>query len=302
MNYKALVSSRKVRLIILKLLDIIPDKIMIYVQYLVSQNRFLNLDQPVRFTEKVQWYKLYYRHPLITKCSDKYKVREFIKDNGLEDILIPLYGVYDSPEDIDFSILPKAFIIKTNNGSHTNIICENKEDFEVDKAKLILGKWLNDWKSKLGREWGYYNIKPKIIVEKYLVDPLSVGLIDYKFFCFNGCVKYLYVVVDRLSEDGPQLGMFDTDFARLNVRRNDIDDLTINFSKPANYDRMVNIAQQLSKDFPHVRVDLYNIDGKIYFGELTFYNGSGYKGYMPDSFDITAGNYFNLPDKYGSDI
>nr|WP_246320190.1 ATP-grasp fold amidoligase family protein [Paenibacillus qinlingensis] len=253
------------------------------------------MKNPVRFTEKLQWYKLNYRDPLITKCSDKYSVREYVASKGYEDILVPMYGIYDRAEDIDFSKLPDRFVLKTTNGSHSNILCEKKSNLDVESTRVGLNQWLKAWSGKVGREWGYYNIIPRIICEKYLDKDENNDLIDYKFFCFNGEPVCLYVIVERFLEDGIKLGIYNMDFEKMPYRRADIRELTSKAVKPKNFEKMVEIAKVLSKDFPHTRVDLYNIDGEIYFGELTFYNGSGYKGYLPDEFDFIQGENFILP-------
>lgn len=277
-------------------MDFIPDKSMIKLQYRISQKRKLNLKNPQRFTEKLQCYKLYHRDPLMVQCSDKYMVRDYIASKGLEEILIPLYGVYDRAEDINFDDLPEKFVLKTNNGSHTNIICEDKSKLDIDLTKKTLNEWINAWNGKMGREWAYHDIKPKIICEKFLEKDESGDLVDYKFFCFNGKPFSLYVIVERFLSSGMKLGIFDTHFNQLPYKRRDINRLAANISKPKNFDCMTRIAEILSEGFPHVRVDLYNIDGKIYFGELTFYTAGGYQKYEPDNFDSVLGEQFKFPN------
>jgi hypothetical protein len=300
MKYKKIITSRRSRLIILKFLDFIPDRFMIYIQYYISTGRVLNLKNPRRFTEKLQWYKLYYRNKLMTKCADKYMVREYVISKGLKDILIRLYGVYDKADQINFKDLPNSFILKTTNGSHTNISCIDKPNLNIKNVKNNLNKWIEEWAGKVGREWAYYDINPKIICEKLLVSNDTYGLDDYKFFCFDGEPYCLYVLVDRESESGLRLGIYDLKFNKLKYKRSDIEPIEDHIEKPKNFEKMVEISRILSKDFPHVRVDLYNIDGKIYFGELTFYDGSGYKGFEKDEFDYLLGNKFKLPSKSAS--
>jgi len=295
MNYKKILKNQKIRILILKLFDFFPDKLMVVIQYKLSTGRWLNLKNPIRFTEKMQWYKLNYHYDTLTKCSDKYSVREFVSSKNLSDILIPIYGIYDDIEEINFENLPEKFVLKTTNGSHTNILCTDKSQLNIELAKKTLFGWLNTWTCKMGREWGYYNIKPRITCEKLLEKDKNNDLIDYKFFCFNGEPYCLYVIVERFLEDGIKLGIFDIEFNLMPYRRSDIRGLKKDVPKPKNYSRMLEIAKELSKDFPFVRVDLYNIDGCIYFGELTFYDGSGYKGYIPDEFDFILGEKFKLP-------
>jgi len=297
MFYKKILPGRKFRLKLLKYFDFIPDKFMVLFQYYVSTGRVIRLEKVERFTEKLQWYKLYYRDSLMTVCSDKYEVRQYVKSKVIEDILIPLYGVYDSVDQIEFEDFPDKFVIKTTNGSHTNILCERKLDLDIELSKAKLNGWLNNWAGKVGREWSYYNIKPKIICEAYLEKDSNNDLVDYKFFCFNGEPYCLYVIIDRFLEGGLKLGIYDIEFNKLPYIRNDIPSFNADIKKPKNFDLMLEIARKLSKDFPHVRVDLYNINGKIYFGELTFYDGSGYKGYIGDEFDCILGEQFQLPNK-----
>ena len=202
MDYKKFIKNQEIRFKILGLFDFLPDKLMIQIQYWIKTGRKLNLKSPKRFTEKLQWYKLYYRDPLMTQCADKYNVREYIAQKGYEDILIPLYGVYESADEIDFNILPNSFVLKTTNGSHTNIICKDKSKLDIKKTVKILNNWLEKRSAKLGREWAYYDIKPRIICEKYLRDKTNKfdGINDYKFICFNGEAKYVWVDVNRYIE------------------------------------------------------------------------------------------------------
>lgn len=295
MNYKKIISSQKTRLKLLRLLDFVPDKMMIKLQYKISTGLKLNLENPTRFTEKIQWYKLFYRDPLMVKCSDKYAVREYISEKGLKEILVPLYGVYDNAKDINFEKLPTKFVLKTNNGSHTNIFCNNKSKLNKEATIKILNQWLNKRSSKLGREWSYYDIKSKIVCEKYLDKDDNNDLIDYKFFCFKGEPFYLYVIIERFLPGGAKLGIYNIEFNKLPYKRPDIEPINREIKKPNNFDRMIEIVRVLSRDFPHVRVDLYNINGQIYFGELTFYNGSGYNIYFPEEFDFIVGDKFELP-------
>lgn len=292
--YRKLISKPEVRQRILKKLDFIPDSVMIKIQYLLSHGRLPNLKSPVRFTEKLQAYKLHLHDDLMTICADKYLVRKFVADQGLDHILIPLIGVYDDANEINFEEFPTQFVLKTNNGSHTNIICQNKELLDTRKATTDLNNWINNWQGKMGREWAYYNIVPKIIAEEYLTPDMSGELIDYKFFCFNGEPSHLYVISKRQSPAGPSLGIFDCNFNQIPFFRYDLNPLVEPLEKPNNFNEMLEIARKLSKPFPHARIDLYNVDGKIFFGEITFYDGSGYRQFYPDSFDYILGEKFDL--------
>lgn len=302
MDYKKIIKSRETRLRILRTLDFIPDKTMIKMQYFIKTGRRLNLKNPQRYTEKLQWYKLYYRDPLMQQCADKYDVREYVRSKGLGYILNECYGVYERVEDIDFDSLPDQFVLKDTLGGGGNsiIICKDKATFDFENAKKQMQKWLSIDSNKKheGREWVYQGKKHRIIIEKYIEsNPSEGGLVDYKFFCFNGKPKYLYVIADRILGQIAGLGIFDVNFELLSVIRTDERPLERNIEKPKNFDEMIDIVKIISKDFPHVRVDLYNQDGNIIFGENTFFDGSGYHKYEPDEFDYELGSYFKLPFK-----
>lgn len=294
MFYERIFPNQNMRLKILSALDFIPDKMMIKLQYFIKTGRNLNLKNPERFTEKIQWYKLYYRNSLMSVCADKYRVREYVKSKELENILVPLYGVYENVDEVDFNILPEKFVIKTNNTSKTNILCKDKSKLNIEYTKKKLNYWMHKRYNNPGREWCYNNIKPLIICEKYLEDE---DLTDYKFFCFNGVPYCVLVVKDRYDSSGIKKGFFSSDFEFIDIgveeyNFSDENNKRIEIKKPKNYERMLEIASILSKDFPFVRVDLYNIDGKIFFGELTFYPGSGYVDY--GYFDYELGKQFDI--------
>ena len=296
MEYKKIIKSRELRLRLLKYLDLIPDKYMVLIQYKVATGNRLDLKNPKRYSEKIQWYKLYYRNPLMKQCADKNEVRKYIRDKGYEDIIVPQYGVYDNENDIIFEELPEKFVLKTTNGGGNNniILCLNKENLDIVKTRLLLRKWLNAWSGKMGREWVYYDTETKIICEKYLETNGKTDLVDYKFVCFNGNVEYIFVNSERQSETGISFGIYNSKFEELPYRRKGLKNIQDHIVKPDNFEKMIEIAQDLSKDFPHVRVDLYNIEGKIFFGELTFFHGSGYIKFDPDEFDFILGEKFNI--------
>ena len=298
MNYKDLIKSRSLRLKILRLLSFVPDKMMLKIQYRIKTGNKLNLEKPQRFTEKLQWYKLYYKDPLMVQCVDKYDVRDYVKSKGLENILIPCYGVYDSPEEIEWNNLPNRFVMKDTLGGGGNavIIVKDKASADLQELKKRAAEWVatDAHKPDAGREWPYYSGKKhRIIIEQLLEADEQHGLLDYKFFCFEGKTEFLYVMGDRKVGEKVKVRLLDREFNRLPVLRVGDADLG-EVEKPNNFSQMLMIAQKLSEDFPHTRVDLYNIDGRILFGELTFYNASGYMNYEPDEFDYDIGNKFKL--------
>lgn len=287
--------SKGTRRKLYKLLDLLPDKTVIKLQYYASLGRFPNLKNPERFTEKLQWYKLNYRTPLMTQCADKYKVRFYLRDKGYEEYMPKLYQVCDKFEEIDFQKLPEAFAIKCNNGCGTNIFVKNKADVELDKFAKEVSTWNEVNTISVGREWAYQNIESKIVVEELLVSNDGTqkdDLNDYKVMCFNGEPKVLWVDVDRHIDH--RRNFFDTEWNALDVI-SDCPNTEQSVPKPYGLDKMLEIAKDIAKDFPFVRVDFYSLNQRIYIGELTFYPWSGCVQYTPDTFDFELGSYFKLP-------
>lgn len=299
MDYKKIIKSREVRLAILKALSFVPDKLMLKMQYRIKMGRKLNLKNPQRYTEKLQWYKLYYRDPRMIQCVDKYEVRAYVESKGLGHILNECYGVYDRVEDIDFSSLPPQFVLKDTLGGGGNsvILVKDKSATDIDAVKEQLHKWVNeDHRVRSGgREWPYYSGKKhRIIIEKYIPsDENEGGLIDYKLFCFNGKVEYLYVIADRCMGEKAGCGIFDKEFRRLSCYRLDEKPLQRMIHKPKNYQMMIDAAEILSDEFPHARIDFYNPDEELLFGEITYFDGSGYMRFEPDVFDFELGSKFS---------
>ena len=279
MDYKKIIWSRSLRVRILGILSWVPDWIMVPLQYRIHTGRKLNLKNPKRFTEKLQVYKLKYRNPLMLRCTDKYEVRKVVEEMGLKDILIPLIGMYDTVEEINFENLPSQFVAKTTDGGGGNqvLICRNKERLDEESFRSTLRGWMSMPKSKnAGREWAYENGFPRrIIIEKLLESAGHNDLPDYKFFCFDGEVGFVYGIDGRNFGNGARLGIYTPDFEKMEVYRADEIVQSEPMHKPENYESMVILARCLSEGFPHVRVDLYNVDGRVYFGELTCYDGSG---------------------------
>lgn len=303
MDYKKIFKNAETRKKILNMLSFIPDSLMLRIQYYIKQGHHLNLSNPVLFTEKLQWYKLNYKDPEMIKCVDKYDVREYVKDKGLAGILNECYGIYDSPAEINYEELPSSFVVKDTlgGGSRDVVVIQNKNNLDQQELYYQMERWVNEPYDKkgLGREWPYSSGKKhRIIIEKYLEsNPEEGGLIDYKFFCFNGVPKFLYVIADRKIGQNAGIGIYTADFERLPYSRADERPLEREIAKPENYDQMRKIAAKLSGNFPFVRVDLYNIKGQIVFGETTFFPGSGYMRFSPPDFDYVLGQAFILPEK-----
>lgn len=272
---------------------LLPDRAMVEIQYRYHFGKKLNLSQPKTFNEKVQWLKLYDRRPEYTAYVDKYAVRRHIAETIGEEYLIPLLGVYDCVEDIDWSILPDQFILKCTHGSHINIICTDKTKLDIEAAKKKLKRWMKQNLFWYGREWPYKNVKPRIICEKYMVDESGTELKDYKIFCFGGEPKLIVLNYNRFTNT--KQNVYDTQWNYIDVTLEHPTPQKVNFKKPEKLEEMLKLAGILAKDFPQLRVDLYYVNGKIYFGEMTLYHCSGYAIFQPEEFGEQLGSWIKLP-------
>lgn len=267
------------------------DKQFIEMKYKAQTGRTLNLENPQRFTEKLQWLKLYNRNPVTSACADKYLVRDYITSKGYGCLLNELYAYINSSEDFNPESLPDRFVVKASHSSAMNYICTDKNSVNWKSKKKIFDMWLKVNLYLDGREWVYKNLRPGIVIEKYLEDD-SGYLRDYKFFCMSGNVAFVQVDEDRYTNH--RQSYYSTDWEKLDFSTG-LESCEVR--KPDNLDEMVKIASDLSRDFPFVRVDLYNCNGKIYFGELTFFGGSGFYSFEPDSYDEKFGSMVVLPEK-----
>lgn len=280
--------------------------------YMSITGKYLNLDNPKTFNEKIQWLKLYNSTPIKTRLADKYLVRDWVKEKIGEQYLIPLLGVYDKFDDIDFNKLPNQFVIKCNHGAGWNIIVKDKSKLDLAEAKAKVDKWIStNFAFYYGFELHYRDIKPRIIIEKYMEDD-SGNLRDYKFLCFDGIVKYIWVDGERYSEH--KRNLYDLKWNLLNkkIGEGKIYQNIKNCPKPYNLDKMIEFATLLSKGFSFVRVDFFEANKKLYFGEMTFTSASGTHITEPKSFifelgkmiklpklayDINTGEYYKLPKR-----
>src|SRR5690606_18779811 len=237
----------------------------------------------------------YYRMPEQTKLVDKYAVKSYVKEKIGEVYTIATLGVWDSFDEIDFDQLPDKFVLKTTHDQGGVVVCVNKEIFDYNKAKKKLTYHLTRNFYLKFREWPYKNVKPRIIAEEFIGDGKS-ELKDYKFYCFNGEAKLLFIASGRGSRQ-TKFDFYDIDFNHLDIQRPNTVQAKEGNEIPENYTKMVELAEILSADFPHVRVDFYNLEGKIYFGELTFYTWSRMKPFYPKKWDYTLGEYIKLPKK-----
>ena len=253
--------------------------------------KWLNLKNPQTFNEKLQWLKLYDRKPEYTMMVDKYRVREYIAKTIGEEYLIPLLGVWEDPEDIDFDALPDQFVLKPNHASGNVVICRDKRNLCQKETRKLTKNWLKREYYWSSREWPYKNIKPKIIAEELIADQI----VDYKFYCFNGEPKCLYLSKGLEDHATASISFFDLELKRLPFYRSDFRPFTDEPEKPENFAQMIEIARKLSEGIAFVRVDLYSVAGKIYFSELTFYPCSGYMPFEPEEWDYKLGEWIELP-------
>ncbi len=273
----------------------LPDRLYLQLLFFLHFGRFINLKNPQTFSEKLQWLKLYNHRPEYTRLVDKYAVKQYIADKIGTEHIIPTIGVWNRPEDIDFDTLPNSFVLKTTHsgGSSGVIICKDKSKLNIKRTIKLLNKSLKTDLSKTVREWPYKNVPRKIIAEKYMEDEYG-ELRDYKFYCFNGKIKCAQVDFDRFSEH--HRNMYDSQWHLIPMtfgypcKNNYI-------SKPKNLNLMLNLAETLAANIPHIRVDLYNVNGNIYFGELTFFPTSGYKSMNPNGWDYKFGDWLKLPSQ-----
>lgn len=278
----------------LNIMSLLPTKLWVRIDYYVHFGKKLSLNAPKSFNEKLNWMKCYYHDDMRSTLVDKYGVREYVKNKIGEEYLIPLLGVWDSPDQIDFDALPTQFVLKPTHTSGDVFICRDKSGIDIAACRKLLRSWLKRNYYKQGREWEYKFVKPRIIAEKYMVDESGNQLRDYKFFCFDGVTTFLFIATDRQVDT--KFDFYDINFNHLPVK-NGHENAVMNCKKPEHYDDMVKLATTLSEGFPHVRIDLYNISGKIYFGEFTFYHNSAAVPFVPKEWDYKFGEYFYLPQK-----
>lgn len=277
--------------------DMLPDRIYISLQYKKIMGYFPNLKHPTTFNEKLQWLKLNDRNDLYTKLADKYSVREYVKDTLGEEHLVPLYGVWRKSEDIEWDKLPEKFVLKCTHDGGSVIVCRNKAKFDKTAAMEKLGKALNRSAYSYGREWPYKNIVPHIIAEQYLNNGDDAGLVDYKFYCFAGEPKYLYVSKGLENHATASITFYDLNGNRAPFQRTDYPQTKKDHYFPENFDIMTEYARTIAKNINNrfVRVDFYNVEGHIYFSEITFTPCSGYMKMEPAEWDRKLGELIVLP-------
>lgn len=284
--------------LITRLNFLFSDKLYLKLLYRLKLGRKLNLNNPKRFTEKIQWLKLYDRKPLYTKLVDKFEVKNYVADIIGNEYIIPTLGVWNNPEDIEWDKLPNRFILKTTHGGGGTgvVFCNDKSQLDKEKAIESLKQSMNSDIYSTLREWPYKNVPHRIIAEQLMdKDPIYDDVPDYKFYCFNGVPKVLLIATNRFTNHN--YNYYDMEFKKLNITSSAGSNAAIEFSKPSRFEEMKEIASKLSQGFAHIRVDLYYSNNKIYFGELTFYDSSGFDNLSSDSVDLEWGSWIELPNK-----
>lgn len=271
-------------------------------EYYLAMGKPLNLDNPQTFNEKLQWLKIHNRKPEYTTMVDKYAAKQYVADRIGSQYIIPTLGVWDHFDDIDFDALPDQFVLKCTHDSGGLVICKDKSRLDKKAAKRKIEHCLRRKYYYVHREWPYKDVKPRIIAEKYMTNGTSEELNDYKLMCFNGKVKATFVCSSRFSKDGLKVTFYDTNWNRLPFERYTHPASKTEITKPRTYNEMVTLAERLAQDIPFIRADFYEISGKTYFGELTFFPASGFEGFRPEEWDKTLGDWIKLPESSGGGV
>ena len=279
-----------------KIAPIVPDKLYLRIKFFLRTGEKLHLKHPKTYNEKIQWLKLYGRQPINRVMADKYLVKQYIAERLGEEYVIPLLGVWDSPDEIDFGSLPNRFVLKCNHNSGGGMcICKDKTKLDIETVKDDLRRGMKDDYYIRSREKAYKDIPHKVIAEAFMEDSVTKDLRDYKFFCFNGKPKVLFVATGReKGEHEVKFDFFDMEYSHLPIT-NGHPNSNPYPKKPTTFDKMKKLAAQLSEGIPHVRVDFYEVDGKVYFGEFTFSHWSGMTPFEPKEWDKIFGDWIQLP-------
>lgn len=267
------------------------DKQYYAIRFFIKYKRFLNLKNPKSFNAKLTYLKLYDRNPLYVKLVDKHEVRSFVEKRIGKEYLIDQIGLYNNENEIVFDHLPELFVLKATHGSSWVIVCEDKSKLDIELAKKEIHHWFNNNFYDLWGEWVYKKVPPRVVCEKFLKDEEEKSLLDYKFYCFDGVPKFIHVDLERFQKH--QRNFYDLNWNRLPFGlcypqgKRDV-------KKPKQLELMKELVSKLSKGFRFVRVDMYEVKNKVYFGELTFYPGNALEKFTPDKYDFVIGEYLNL--------
>jgi hypothetical protein len=271
----------------------LPQEFYAKIYYEYYHDEKLDLKNPVKYVEKLQWLKVYFHPPILHQLVDKFAVRTYVEEKIGTSFLNELYQVCEDFDDIDFDALPENFVVKGTHGSNMHMIVNNKRDLNKRKLKFNIYKWKRKNLYYLsGQEWAYKNVKPRIIIEKYLEDDQG-ELLDFKLFCFNGEAKFIQV--HKFFEGYKCLAHFDLNWNKLQVTSQNMKAYEGDIERPKSLEKMIELASKLADKLPFVRVDLYNVNGEVFFGELTFYPSDARKNFFPESFNKKVADYLILP-------
>ena len=273
----------------------LSDKSYLSIKFMNIFGRKIDWDNPKTFNEKLQWLKLYNRNPEYTTMVDKYAAKKYIADKIGPEYIIPTLGVWDSFDDIDFDALPDQFVLKCTHDSGGLVVCRDKAKLDYKEAKEKIEKSLANNYFYSGREWPYKNVPHRIIAEQYMADNLR----DYKLFCFDGAPRMTLVCSERFTKDGLKEDFYDEAWNHLDVQRPNHGNSALPIQRPKQYELMKKLAMILSEHIPFARIDFYEINEKVYFGEITFFPASGFEEFKPEEWDLKLGEWIKLPDGGG---
>lgn len=275
---------------------LVSEKQIIKRNFRKALDRHVDLENPIKYNDKIQWLKLNWHDPLATKCADKYSVREFVKEKIGEKYLNEIIDVFESVEEIDIDKLPEKFVLKGTHGSGYNIICKNKANINWKDEFKKIRRWLRQNYYYRSGEWVYKDIKPRIICEKFLTDDDNNSLKDYKIHCFNGKPKFIQVDFDRHEEHKKNL--YDLEWNFIDIEFNYPNDKNMHIKMPEKLSELLKLSEKLSHPFPYARVDFYVVKDHIIFGEITFFPANGMGYFKPEKFEMTIGRWLELPNNY----
>lgn len=287
------------RKVINEMSKLIPDKIYISIVYFRHFHKFPDLKNPKTYNEKLQWLKLHDHNPVYPQMVDKIEAKEYVSNLIGEEYIVPIYGIWDKAEQIDFASLPDQFVLKTNHNSGGIIICRDKDKLDKQDAVRKLNMWLKRSGFWYGREWPYKEVKPRIFAEKYMVDESNEELKDYKVMCFNGEPRLIELHSGRFTDHQSQ-DFYDVNWNKLSITQNNSESYKTTekvVPRPETLEKMLTFSKKLSSGISHLRVDWYSIREKLYFGELTFFDGSGFVPYDNPDDDLMLGSWISLPEK-----
>lgn len=276
-----------------KLSPILPAKLFLLLMHRIKFGYWMNFNDPQTYSEKLQWQKLYDRRPDYVTMVDKYEAKTYVANIIGEEYIIPTIGVWNDPEEIDWDALPMQFVLKCTHDSGGLVICKDKSKLDIRAAKKKLQRSLKTNYYNIAKEWPYKCVPRRIIAEQYMEDTETKELRDYKFFCFNGVPKALFIATDRQNRKEPYFDFFDMEFNHLDIRHGH-PNAPVLPEKPQNFELMKELAAKLSKGYPQLRVDLYEVNGKVYFGELTLFHHSALVRFEPQKWDEIFGSWIDL--------